>query len=540
MTEKKYITASDLGSGETIELLIPQKKSSVLFFFPGITCGLKEFQRSVLVVTGGGSEHLVSLLENDHLPEYTPILYLGVDELMPDSIQQYCTNRLIDYLGVPVPIEIFLHRISLLSQVQKISAENHSHRTTLTKQLDLLSTRDGLTGLFNRRHLAKSLSQNLQTAQKDGRELSLLILNIDYFNSINKSFGLKFGDSILNEMAARLTETTHSTGTCYRFSGEDFVVLLPGTDLQSGLVAAEKIRESCSGKPFTDGKNTISITISAGLASLKEHQPDNHDEFICMAETALFKAKAEGRNRLQIYLPHSASEEFSHQKSLEFLKENLNRILEKTRVSAIASLQLLAKNIAGSEHQNHITKVSQFVAMLGKQLGLPEQHTQTFQNSITLYNSFRFILHNDLLSKPEKLTDEERKTIGNLPYKLNELTDIFDYFSEERNILLGHNERYDGTGYPLGLKGDEISLGARIFNIVDSLAAMSSERPYRRQLSPHEILNELTKEAGKQFDPFLVFHILEVIKKNDLFNLDADCIDRAKEELLNTFSDVKL
>ena len=227
----------------------------------------------------------------------------------------------------------------------------------------------------------------------------------------------------------------------------------------------------------------------------------------------------------------------SNQNSLDFLKENLNRILDKTRTSAIASLQLLAKNIAGPEHQNHITKVSLFVSMLGKQLGLSEQHTQTFQNSITLYNSFRFILHNDLLSKPEKLTNEEHKTIEDLPYKLNEITDIFDYFAEERNILLSHNERYDGTGYPLGLKGDEISLGARIFNLVDSLAAMSSERPYRKTLNPHEILKELTKEAGKQFDPFLVLQILEVIKKNNLFNLDADCIDRAKEELINIFQE---
>jgi diguanylate cyclase (GGDEF)-like protein len=534
MKDPKEITATDLSSAETIERLVHHKWPSVLCFFPGANPRSENFQRAAVVVTGGGPESIGSLIENKYLPKYTPLLYLGVSDSIPDYIHQYGANRLLDYLAAPVSTEIFLHRISILSQVQKISAEHHSHKTILNQQLDILSTRDGLTGLFNRRHFTNRLKQTIQRAQTEDRELSLLILNIDYFSSINKRSGLEFGDSILNEMAARLTETTDNTATCYRFSGEDFVVLLPGADLQHASTVAAKISKVCSEKPFTDGKKTISITISVGIASLKDHKPDNHDEFISMAETALFMAKAEGRNRFQVYKPSKDFKELSSQKSLVFLKENLGRILEKTRTSAIASLQLLAKNIAGPEHQSHIANVSHYVALLGEQLGLPEQHTRTFQNSITLYNSFRYILHNDLLSKPGKLTQEERKTIEDLPFKLNELTEMFDYFSEERNVLLSHNERYDGTGYPLGLKGDEISLGARIFNIVDSLAAMSSERPYRRTLSATEIIEELKNEAGKQFDPYLVLQLLAVIKKNQLFNLDPDYLDRIQQDVLNS------
>ncbi|MGB3209847.1 MAG: diguanylate cyclase [Desulforhopalus sp.] len=540
MTDNTYITPSDLGRDGTVEKLIHEKWPSVHCFFPGSVPNFDNVQKSLLVITGGGPEQITSLLENSDLPEYIPILYLGTDDSTPESILQDGSDRLIDYLYLPVSSQIFSHRISFLQRVQKISAEYHSHRTTLSQQLNLLSTRDGLTGLFNRRHLTNRLMQILRITQADDGDLSLLLLNIDYFNSINKNSGLDFGDFILNEMAARLTETTDSTATCYRFSGEDFVVVLPDTDLQQASAMATKIQKACSGKPFTDGKNTISITISIGIASLKDHKPDNHDEFIYMAETALFLAKAEGRNRLQVYLSHDDSQDLSPQRSLSFLKENLNRILDKTRTSAIASLQLLAKNIAGSEHQEHIAKVTHYVALLGEQLGLPEQHTRTFQNSITLYNSFRFLLHNDLLSKPGKLTSEERKIIEELPFKLHELTDMFDYFAEERNVLLGHNERYDGKGYPLGLKGNEISLGARIFNIVDSLAAMSSDRPYRRKLTPPEIIEELKKEAGKQFDPYLVIQILAVIKKNNIFDMDPDYFDRTRQDLLNTFPTVKL
>ncbi len=535
MTDKNYITASDLSKSDTIRQLLDGKLPPVLCFFPGTVLQAEQLQKAALIVTGGDPEQLVSLLQNDHLPEYTPVLYLGEGDCMPKPIEDFSVDRVMDYLALPASISIFLHRVTLLAQVQKISAEHHAHRTTLSRQLNLLTTRDGLTGLFNRRHFTNRLTPMLQIAQAKHRDLSLLLLNIDYFSSINKTSGLEFGDAILNELAARLTQTIDQEATCYRFSGEDFVILLPGADLQQACATAAKLREVCAEKPFTDGNTSTSLTISVGIASLQDHLPDNDNAFICMAETALFMAKAEGRNRLQVYIPRHDPKEISLENSLACLRDNLQRILEKTKTSALASLQLLVQNVAGSAHQPHIDKVSHYVALLGEQIGLPEQHTRTFQNSITLYNSFRFLLHNDLLSKPERLTHEEQKVIEDLPFKLNELTDMFDYFTEERNVLLGHNERYDGTGYPLGLKGDEISLGSRIFTIVDSLAAMNSERPYRRKLTPTEIIDELKNEAGKQFDPYLVVQILSVIKKNNLLHLDADFLDQTQQDLVNIF-----
>jgi len=535
MTDKNYITASDLSKSDTIRRLFDGKLPRVLCFFPGTVLQAEELQKAALILTGGDPEQLISLLQNDHLPDYTPVLYLGEGDSMPKPIENFVAGRIMDYLALPASIPIFLHRVALLTQVQKISAEHYAHRTTLSRQLNLLTTRDGLTGLFNRRHFTNRLTPMVQIAQAEHHDLSLLLLNIDYFSSINKASGLEFGDAILNELAARLTQTIDQEATCYRFSGEDFVILLPGADLQQACATAAKIRQVCAEKPFTDGSTSTSLTISVGIASLQDHLPDNDNAFICMAETALFMAKAEGRNRLQVYIPHHDPKEISLENSLACLRDNLHRILEKTKTSALASLQLLAQNVAGTAHQPHIDKVTHYVALLGEQLGLPEQHTRTFQNSITLYNSFRFLLHNDLLSKPEQLTREEQKVIEDLPFKLNELTDMFDYFTEERNVLLGHNERYDGTGYPLGLKGDEISLGSRIFTIVDSLAAMNSARPYRRKLTPMEIIDELKKEAGKQFDPYLVLQILAVIKKNNLLHLDADFLDKTQQDLVNIF-----
>lgn len=510
---------------------------SALCLFPGVSPSPEEYRKAVLILTGNDPEQIPALLKNPSLPESTPILLLAADETIPPPIMERGETRLIDHLVIPVSREVFRHRVSFLCQVQKISAEHYANSATLDKQLNALSTRDPLTGLFNRRHLTTNLVELIGKAEKNGTDLSLLIFNIDFFNKVNKSSGLHFGDFILNELAARLTVVSRDVDTCYRFSGEDFVVLMPGADLDQAHRMAEKISKACSEKPYTYGRKKQLITLSAGIASLREHKPDSHDDFIAMAETALFMAKAYGRNRIHRYSPQHPAEGLSPRNSLTFLRETLTRILEKTRNSAIASLQLLAQNVAGPEHQVHISTVSRYVTLLGKQLGLPEQHIQTFQNAITLYSSFRSLLHNDLHVKPGKLSYEERKTMGDLPFKLTELTDMFDYFANERNVLLCHNERYDGTGHPNGLKGEEIPLGARIFTLVDAVAAMNAERPYRHKLTPEAIVEELKKEAGKQFDPFLVTQVFTVIEKNRLLDLNPDVLQRARQEVFATFQE---
>ena len=173
--------------------------------------------------------------------------------------------------------------------------------------------------------------------------------------------------------------------------------------------------------------------------------------------------------------------------------------------------------------------------LLGKRLGLPDDHIQTFENAVALHTCFKLMLHSDLVKKAETLNPGERKVMNDLPLKLTELAETFDYFAHERYILETHGEKYDGSGYPDGLKGDEIPLGARIFNIVDSVIAMNSERPYRRRLTGTEILQELKVGAGKQFDPFLVLQLLSIIRENNLLGIDHELLTTVHHELITKF-----
>jgi len=490
------------------------------------------------VITSDNPELLDIILANRDIPEHIPILVLGESGNPPSPTNQPEENRLIDVLPLPVSKDLLRYKLIFLDRIKTINEEYYTTLNIHREVLDNLSKRDGLTGLFNRHHLTETLKNEFQHALTVGGDLSLLILNIDYFNEINRSSGLKFGDAVLNEMSARLTVNTSGSDTCYRFSGEDFVILMPQSDLEQAKLTGEKIRTACSAKPFIHYEKEKSITVSIGVASLKTHSMENHDELISMAETALYMAKAGGRNRVHTLAPSGTDQQYSSQQSLANLKETINRILNKTRSSTISSLQLLAKEIAGSKYKNHINQVSRYIELLGEQLGLPPNLIITFQNAITLHNSIRFFLHNDLLDKEGTLSADERKVMDDLPFKLTEITDIFDYFANERTLLLSHSERYDGKGGPHGLKGSEIPLGARLFNIVDSLAAMNSERPFRPKLPPGAIVDELINEAGKQFDPHLVLHTLNMISENNLLDLSPEHLKQIHQNMIDNFPEI--
>lgn len=485
-----------------------------------------------LIVISEDHGNLARLLGSSDIPNYLPILIIGSATTALDEILKQRNFRVVDYLREPFSPEYFLFKLRMLEHLRDLGEEHYRNIQTHNDFLDRLSTRDGLTGLYNRRQLTKILHDEIFKAQELSAELSLLILDIDYFNEINKSAGHSFGDFVLNEMSARLTKATRQEDTCFRFSGEDFVILMPGADIDQAYKTAEKFRLACSSKPFDNGSIKKHITVSIGVASYRKHRPDSQDEFITMTETALHMAKAEGRNRTNIFSPLEANR-YSLEKNLASLKVTIARILDKTRNSAISSLQLLAKNLAGAEHHDHIQNVSYYINLLGDRLGLPVSLIRTFQNAITLNTSIRFLLHNDIISQGKTFSADERKKMNEFPYKIAEITEVFDYFSNERAILLYHGEHYDGSGFPEGLKGEEIPLGARIFNIVDSLAAMNSNRPFRKKLSPKAIIKELKNEAGKQFDPFLVLKVFDIIQENNLFDLDEAFMDSMRADLLD-------
>jgi diguanylate cyclase (GGDEF)-like protein len=495
---------------------------------------------AVVVLFSEDSDATLSFLKSGRVPEATPILCLGTEKQLDALLESYRPERFVDFMSFPAQRKQLINKLHFLTRVHTLAVERQNSVATLNQYLEILYNRDGLTGLYTRRYLTDQLQNWMRTCLEDNSDLSLLILNIDYFNNVNKSLGLDFGDFLLNAMAARLTSTMPKNGSSYRFSGEDFVVLLPGTNVVEAARLAGDISKICSGTPFSNGEHSVSITVSIGIASLLDHRPNNHSEFLSMAESALFTAKTEGRNRSQVYTGPDVPRDFSTPHTIALLKENLGKIRERTRKSVINSLELLTSSIAEPGHLSHIRMVSEYLHLFADHLGLPERHIETFRNAVIIYSSFRCQLHKDIYSQPGKLSRDAKNTVQDLPFKLNELVDMFDYFSRERTVLLNHCERFDGTGYPLGLQQDEIPLSARIFHIIDALAAMKGERPYRQKLTATQIIDEFLGGAGRQFDPYLVDQIFQLMLNHQIIDIDPLVLRDKRQQLLDRFSDLKL
>lgn len=168
------------------------------------------------------------------------------------------------------------------------------------KQLQMLATHDGLTGLCNHRMFHLSLSQELQRARRFKHTLSMLMIDIDNFKQVNDNFGHIAGDSVLKELAQRIQRETRMVDSVYRYGGEEITLLLPETSPNDAKDIAERIRNVIERRPFTLGKNrTLQVTVSVGVASFPDHT-NSPDELLSAADQALYQAKEGGRNQVRI------------------------------------------------------------------------------------------------------------------------------------------------------------------------------------------------------------------------------------------------
>ncbi|MFQ5964694.1 MAG: diguanylate cyclase [Candidatus Scalinduaceae bacterium] len=402
---------------------------------------------------------------------------------------------------------------------------------------------DELTSLYNRHHMAEILEKEFSSAQRYQTDLSCLLLDIDYFKEINDTFGHAFGDFVLFDFSARLKKNARKTDIPFRYGGEEFMILLPNTGLDGARSLAEKIRSTCETKTYDDGTSSTTATVSIGVASVKLHQPSKSKELVAFADKALYCAKAEGRNRVKVYMDgtswQSVDGEISEDKDIRYLKENLSSILEKTKKASMESLGLLVRDISTSEYQKHNQQVKQYIKLIGERLNLPPSIVDTFKRAASLHDNFKTLLKKTLKSKSKALNTSERVEIEDHPYMMAELTELFDFFGNERSVLLYHHENFDGSGYPEGLKANEIPLGARLFAIADAIVNMLSEQSFKKNLPAENIIEKLADNAGKRFDPMLVSLFLEIIGKKGLLNVSEEVLTKANEKVRGIMVKVK-
>lgn len=200
-----------------------------------------------------------------------------------------------DYLHRPV--DKFELRARVNTQIKRKRYTDRL-RNNVTRSMELAIT-DPLTGLYNRRHMDNQMDIQLANAGSRGRPLCVLTLDVDFFKPINDTHGHDVGDRVLQELARRLREQVRTIDLCCRIGGEEFLVILPGTELQVGFTVGERLRRIVASKPFDVGAKSgpLAITVSIGVAELQT-VADTPESILKRADEALYKAKRSGRNRV--------------------------------------------------------------------------------------------------------------------------------------------------------------------------------------------------------------------------------------------------
>jgi two-component system cell cycle response regulator len=165
----------------------------------------------------------------------------------------------------------------------------------LQDALRLQATHDGLTGFLNRNSILDRLQEETVRSERESRPLSLLMIDLDRFKSVNDTYGHLAGDVVLRDAAARMSAAARCYDGLGRYGGEEFLVVLPGCDLPAATAQAERLRETIAGRPFAISHHELSVTCSIGVACSEGPVPE---ALIRQADEALYQAKARGRNRV--------------------------------------------------------------------------------------------------------------------------------------------------------------------------------------------------------------------------------------------------
>jgi diguanylate cyclase (GGDEF)-like protein/putative nucleotidyltransferase with HDIG domain len=349
-----------------------------------------------------------------------------------------------------------------------------------------LALTDPLTGLGNHRHFHERLERELRHARERRLPLTLCLVDIDDFKRVNDRFGHPAGDAVLSQLASRLRQT----GEAFRLGGDEFALLLPGYDEHGAHEAACSVVERI-GRLELD--QVGAVTVSAGVATSPQHGSER-DELIRLADSALYWAKEYGKNQARAYRPDVIE--------LAELKRLASGPDRAARFRAAASLAR-AVDARNAYTGSHSQRVSELAARTARRLGLADDQVELTRLAASLHDLGKLAIPEELLRKPGPLTEPERMILERHPqigFRMLESLGV-DTVAE---WVLHHHERWDGSGYPDGLPGEQIPLGARIIFVADAYDAMTSECVYQRRISPEAAVAELDRCAGTQFDPEIV------------------------------------
>ncbi len=362
---------------------------------------------------------------------------------------------------------------------------------------------DGLTGLYNRRHFLEEIKQNFAKSAKSS--YTVAIISLDDFRLFNELYGSFQGDRLLQDFSRILETAVGNQGTVGRYSGKEFILAFPFKDAGAVTDVIELIRgmlREYLRKNKEDGHRFL--TFSAGVCTYPS-VASSLDEAIQYASIATYTAKKNGKNRTQQYKEGQDYIQATPE-ALQFGEQ------------CAQTIYALTAAIDAKDHYtfNHSEKVSQYAAQLAEEIGLDPEHVEIVRQAGLLHDIGKIGIPEHILGKPGALTDEEHQVMKRHVESSIAMIKYLPSLDYVIPTAIGHHERWDGKGYPRGLAGEEIPIGARCLCIADSFDAMTTERSYKPALPVEKALDEIRRNLGTQFDPKIGLVFIKLVEEGRL------------------------
>jgi len=360
------------------------------------------------------------------------------------------------YLPVEITSQYFKYQDK---EYEFIFAQDITERIEKEKEIRYLAYKDSLTDLYNRKFFEAEMDR-LDTERQ--LPLSIIMGDLNGLKIINDSYGQKMGDQLLIKAAEMLKEVVREDDILARYGGDEFTILLPQTSNKT----AKKIVKRIQHKSREQNVDEISLSISLGTAT-KLEKDKKITEIIKIAEDNM----------------------------------NQNKLSEsRSSKSNIVQGLLNTLNAKSSETKEHALRMTKLAFDFGEKLELSTSELNRLSLLATLHDIGKTSIAETILKKPGSLNDTEWERIKEHPKRGYKIASASEEFALVADPILAHHEKWDGSGYPEGLRGEEIPYLARIITIIDSYDVMTNDRPYSKAMSQKEALAEIKSCAGSQFD----------------------------------------
>ncbi|MCH8919937.1 MAG: diguanylate cyclase [Chloroflexi bacterium] len=359
-------------------------------------------------------------------------------------------------------------------------------------ELQDIASKDDLTQLQNRRFFYERLQEELQRSERSRKHLSIIMIDVDDLKSINDEFGHQVGDIILRQFGRTLNRTAAAAHVTARLGGDEFAVIMPNADRREAEQMAWRIWDQLGEAPlWENGHASIYLGVSIGIGGYPWGGTDL-EEIIHWADAKLYANKLERKG----------------------FNQGRTGTGDNRLSSAVVEVLSTALDIRDNMTHRHARRVARMAAVMAKEMGLDPEKVLEIEYAAALHDIGKIGVADSILRKAAPLDDEEWRDMRRHSELGYEILKGIDFLRVAAEIVWAHHERYDGNGYPRGLAGEEIPLGARVFGVVDAYDAMTSRRPYRQAMSREQACIEIASNAGTQFDAQVVDAFLVMIRRS--------------------------